>query len=311
MPGKALQFSERQFVTLLKSAAHGLTVRLWLYAMPDVPRSDHGHRHISRFYFGMEDLWDRHLDGLIVTGMEPRAPNLRDEPYWPHLARLIEWAWQNTHSTVWSCLAAHAAVLHMDSIQRRRLPEKRCGLFECHRVAEHPLTSGIPERFAIPHSRWNDLPEEELAACGYSLLTRGGDAGADSFVKQGSSQFVYFQGHPEYEGHSLLLEYLRDVGNYLAREADTYPPIPHGYFDRATADALKTIQERASRDRRPELLRDVRSALNATNLANSWQTPATCIYSNWLNYLCARKRPPALQPSDAAAEPAARWATPL
>jgi homoserine O-succinyltransferase len=255
---------------------------------------------------GIDDLWDRHLDGLIVTGMEPRAPNLSDEPYWPHLARLIDWAGRNTHSTVWSCLAAHAAVLHMDSIERRRLPEKRVGLFDCHRVAEHPLTSGIPERFAIPHSRWNDLPEEQLAACGYSVLTRGGDAGADSFVKPGKSLFVFFQGHPEYEGHTLLLEYLRDVGNYLAREAGAYPAIPRGYFDRVTEDKLQAIQEQALRDRGPELLTDVRAALNATNLANSWHSPATCIYSNWLNYLRARKHPPEMQPSDAAAEPTSR-----
>ncbi len=134
------------------------------------------------FYSGLEHLFDRHLDGLIVTGAEPQAPNLRDEPYWASLTKVIDWAQQNTCSSIWSCLAAHAAVLYTDGIGRRRRPEKCFGLFECERVAEHPLTAGISPRFVTPHSRWNDISESELTACGYSLLARAEDAGADSFL---------------------------------------------------------------------------------------------------------------------------------
>src|SRR5437868_11117171 len=108
MPDAALAATERQFITLLDSASDGVVIRLSLYALPDVLRSDSGRRHIDSFYLGIEDLWDRHLDGLIVTGTEPRASNLMDEPYWRSLTRVIEWAEHNTQSTVWSCLAAHA-----------------------------------------------------------------------------------------------------------------------------------------------------------------------------------------------------------
>src|ERR1041384_7997627 len=125
MPDGALRPTERQFLSLLDSAADGLSVRLTFYALPDVPRSDSGRLHISSSYSSIESLWDRHPDGLIVTGAEPRTPNLTDEPYWTSLTRVVEWAEQNTYSAIWSCLAAHAAILHTDGIKRRRLDDKR------------------------------------------------------------------------------------------------------------------------------------------------------------------------------------------
>src|SRR5207245_625481 len=95
--------------------------------------------YVTRFYSPIEDLWDSHLEGLIVTGTEPRSPNLKDEPYWASLISVLEWAEHHTHSAVWSCLATHAALLHLDGIARRPLDEKRFGIFECERVADHPL----------------------------------------------------------------------------------------------------------------------------------------------------------------------------
>src|SRR5438874_13251658 len=97
MPDAALQATERQFVALLGAAADGLTVRLTPYALPDIPRTDWGRDYVTRFYSPIEDLWDSHLDGLIVTGTEPRSPNLREEPYWASLTRVLEWAEHHTH----------------------------------------------------------------------------------------------------------------------------------------------------------------------------------------------------------------------
>src|SRR5436309_11342994 len=77
MPDPALQATERQFVALLGTAADGIAVRLIPYALPDVPRTDWGRDYVSRFYAGIDELWNSRLDGLIVTGTEPRSPNLR------------------------------------------------------------------------------------------------------------------------------------------------------------------------------------------------------------------------------------------
>ena len=290
MPGAALEATERQFRTLLgAAAADGIAVRVTHYALPDIPRTDAGQRHVSSFYSDISDLWDTHLDGLIVTGTEPRAPNLIDEPYWGSLTKLVEWSERHTHSAVWSCLAAHAALLHIDGIGRRPLSDKRFGVFECVRASDHPLAATFPARLHMPHSRWNEIKEDALRRCGYRILTRSEGAGVDSFVKQRRSLFVFFQGHPEYEADTLLLEYRRDVGRFLRGERDSYPTIPEGYFDKDTVDVLTGARDRALSDRHEELLAEFPTALVACKLRNTWRSAAVCVYRNWLLYLCAQK----------------------
>lgn len=284
MPGKALQSTERQFLRLLDAASGNVPVRLWLYSLPG------GRSHLDRSYLSIDEMWDRRLDAIIVTGMEPRVTNLMHEPYWPHMTRLIDWAEQNTRSAVWSCLAAHAAVLRMDGIARHRLPQKRFGVFACDRASGHELASGLPSSFVMPHSRWNDVAENELATSGYTVLTRSHDAGADAFFKQGKSLFLFFQGHPEYEANTLRLEYLRDVGRYLRRESENYPAPPQAYFDQETEDALLALEQRASRDCHPELLAEVsKVCAAATKPQSTWHSPAVRIYRNWLRLLAASK----------------------
>src|SRR3954469_1887987 len=73
MPDAALQATERQFVALLGAAAGDMPVRLIPYALPDVPRTDWGRQYVQRFYAGIDELWKVRLDGLIVTGTEPRS----------------------------------------------------------------------------------------------------------------------------------------------------------------------------------------------------------------------------------------------
>jgi homoserine O-succinyltransferase len=289
MPDAALEATERQFLALLDSASGDVLVRLSLYALPEVPRSDSSRQHINRFYSGIESLLSSRLDGLIVTGREPRTPNLMDEPYWRTLTRVLEWANENTHSTVWSCLAAHAALLHSDGIRRRKSDTKHFGVFACERLADHPLMAGTSVSLKMPHSRWNGLPEEDLTACGYSILTRAQDAGADTFIKQRRSLFVFFQGHPEYESDTLLLEYRRDIRRYLRGETDTYPSMPRNYFDTDTADALTALRTKAVSGGRAELLAEIEIAIGERRISNTWRSTAKRIYGNWLEYVCAQK----------------------
>ena len=287
MPDSALEATERQFRALIDAAADGMRVGLTLYALPDIPRSESGQEQVSR-YSDINDLWDRHLDGLIVTGTEPRAPNLKDEPYWGSFTRLLEWAERCTHSAVWSCLAAHAAVLQLDGISRRRLDDKRFGVFECSRVSDHALMASAPSRLLMPHSRWNDLPEDALTSCGYDVLTRSG-AGVDAFAKKRKSLFVYFQGHPEYESETLLLEYRRDVKRFLRGERETYPLIPQGYFDQDAVRMLTTMEERARSENREQLIEEFPTDILLARLTNRWRPAATSVYRNWLRYISAEQ----------------------
>jgi homoserine O-succinyltransferase/O-acetyltransferase len=289
MPDAALAATERQFIDLIRTAAPNVVVLLKLFAIPEVPRGDGARRELAQRYRDVAELWNTPLDGLIVTGTEPRATNLRDEPYWDTLSNVVDWARDHTSSTIWSCLAAHTAVLHSDGIERRTLKEKRCGVFDCRLAADHPLTEHFPQPFWVPHSRYNDLPEADLRGCGYTILTRSPAAGVDAFAKQDGSFFLFFQGHPEYDADSLLREYRRDAARFLKRERECYPVMPVGYFSGETEKIAAAFRAQALADRRADLAAAFPMATLEAELLWPWRSAALGIYEKWCAYLSARK----------------------
>ena len=289
MPDSALEATERQFTRLLDSASDGITVRLKLYSLSRVPRKGASADRVRELYFSAEELFGTHLDGLIVTGREPLMPNLSDEPYWDAFTSILDWARNHTYSTVWSCLAAHAAVLYEDNIRRIRSANKHFGVFDCEGVSSHPLTAGLPARFKIPHSRWNGLPEKELVAHGYEVLSRVAGAGVDIFTKQHRSLFVFLQGHPEYEPNTLLLEYQRDIGRFLRAEMATYPLTPKGYFNADSQLRLEELQRESEAGQHDGLQTRASEILASATPESTWHSAAGYIYKNWLGYICVQK----------------------
>lgn len=288
MPDSALESTERQFAELLAAASSDLLVRLRLYSLPDVPRSPSARHYIENNYSPLDSLWDSRPDGLIVTGTEPSAAELRDEPYWSGLTEIVDWAQHATISTIWSCLAAHAAVLHMDGIRRRRLAAKRSGIFECANISTDPLAAGLPKRFSVPHSRLNGLDQSELTVGGYTTLSISESAGVDTFIKKARSTFVFFQGHLEYETDTLFREYRRDVARFLKGEREEYPAMPEQYFSSDMQRCLSAFRDRALADRREGLIADFPSVKE--NLSNTWRAAATQLYRNWLATLWVGKK---------------------
>jgi homoserine O-succinyltransferase len=285
MPDAALEATERQFMRLLTAAAGNNLIRFHCFSLPSVRRSEPARRRVEGQYTDIADLGRLPMDGLIVTGAEPVAATLQEEPFWKDLTDIIDWAQTGTRSTIWSCLAAHAAVLHLDGIGRRRLDAKCSGIYDCARTSGHWLTDDLPASIKIPHSRLNGLPESELSARGYQLLTTSAEAGVDIFAGQRQSQFIFFQGHPEYDALTLQREYLRDISRYLAGERENYPGMPAGYFDAATEDRLAGFQKRASLERQPALMAEIPDLRLRGDIAA--QSAATVIFRNWLRYLSA------------------------
>ncbi len=289
MPDAALRATERQFRGLLAVAARDRPVTLRLFAAPEVPRGQACQAYISVAYESVDQLWEARLDGLIVTGAEPRARLLEDEPFWPVLAKLTDWAEEHTASTIWSCLAAQAAVLRADGIVRQPFGWKLSGVYACTKAADHPITAGLPSRWRAPQTRYNDLPETALTSSGYRILSHLPDAGADMFARQGRSLFLLLQGHPEYDPEALLREYRRDVGRFLRGERSAYPDPMHGYFDGPAEAALNAFRQQAQRTRDPALLERLPEALAGWVPAHDWREPVTQIYANWLSYLAQQK----------------------
>jgi homoserine O-succinyltransferase/O-acetyltransferase len=289
MPDAALGSTERQFRELLTKAAGDLPVLLRVFSIGSIPRSDAGRQYARDHSEPVEKLWDADLDGLIVTGTEPRAADLIDEPYWSTLVRLVDWAVEHAVPSIWSCLAAHAAVHHLDGVRRITRTVKLSGVFECLKIADHPLVSGGPARWHTPHSRYNDLPEQELASHGYQILVRSPVAGADLFMKQFGAPVLFMQGHPEYEADVLLREYRRDVSRFLGGISADYPEMPCGYFGEVATAALMTFRAKALQRREKILIAEFPMALAQRNLLGSWREPAVRLYANWLAYLAEEK----------------------
>jgi homoserine O-succinyltransferase/O-acetyltransferase len=289
MPDSALEGTEVQFKGLLAAAAGERIVRLRLASMPEVPRGSEARARMANRYWSLEQLWTQAPDAIIVTGTEPKTAVLSDEPYWRRLVQVLEYADANLISSVWSCLAAHAAVLHLDGIARKRLATKHFGVFEQRVLTEHPLTEIIGEQIRIPHSRWNNLPADALAEAGYRILTRSADDDVDLFVKQRRSLLVFFQGHPEYEERTLLKEYQRDVGRFISGEYREYPQVPAGYFK---AEALSLVAEFERRLRAGKFVHPLAAfpfAALAASIEAAWMAPATQIYKNWLGLIASRR----------------------
>jgi homoserine O-succinyltransferase len=198
----------------------------------------------------------------------------------------VDWAEEHTISTVWSCLAAHAAVLHIDGVGRIALPEKLFGVFECKKASDLPVLAGAPSRWCVPHSRYNGLSEDALVSRGYHTLSRSPDAGVDMFVKERKSLFFFLQGHPEYDAGALLREYRRDISDFLAGERDSYPEMPRGYFGHCAAASLGAFRQRARRNRSADLLSSFPAAeVKGKSAQAAWRETAVLLYTNWLSYL--------------------------
>src|ERR1700754_315892 len=206
MPDSALKATERQFMRLLRQAAGDIRIDFHCFSLPSVRRSQSAQGRVEGQYTNLADIDRMPIDGLIVTGVEPATASLADEAFWGDLTGIVEWAKKNTRSTIWSCLAAHAAVLHLDGIERQRLDAKCSGIYDCFAVADHWLTNGLPSPLRVSHSRLNELRAPDLTARDYQLLTVSPAGGVDIFAKQLRSQFIFFQGHPEYDPLSLERE---------------------------------------------------------------------------------------------------------
>jgi homoserine O-succinyltransferase len=227
-------------------------------------------------------------DALILTGAEPREPDLRLEPYWRELVAVIDLAQARTISTLLSCLAAHAGVLHRDGVVRRPLAAKCSGVFSTQLASRHELVADFDAAFATAHSRYNGLDEAELFANGYRILTQSPEVGVDLFIREAKSLMVFAQGHPEYDADTLAREYRRDLLRFLRGETPSAPPMPAHYFPLGAADAL-TDFSRSAASRAGD---DLAAAYPAEALALDaapWRAAGVRLVRNWLGLIARRK----------------------
>jgi homoserine O-succinyltransferase len=286
MPDAAIRATELQFARLLRDASTTVDIRLHLFSFPEIARSETMRSRMEGFYGDASAIPDASIDALIVTGAEPRMADLREEPYWRNFTRLTDWAKEGTISTVFSCLAAHAAAFYLDGVSRHLLAQKLSGVFECEQIGDDPLSFGAGMTTAAPQSRYNELREDELEARGYRILSRIRGGGVNIFTRDAGSQFVFLQGHPEYDRNTLGREYCRDVGRYLRGERDGLPNMPENYFDLATTGQLEAL---ISQGRDPALLDPCNEIVANAVPVRAWREDSVCLFGNWLALIATEK----------------------
>ncbi len=296
MPDAALAATERQFRLLLETAAPERRLELQLFHIPEIARGPEAAARLRARYRSLSELDGAGLDALIVTGAEPRCAELSEEPFFASLAALADWAWSAAVPTLWSCLAAHAAVLHLDGVPRRPLAQKCSGVFACAPVGSDPLVEGLDQTWITPHSRGNGLHEPDLVSRGYRILSRSPQAGVDAFVRRGgTAAFLFLQGHPEYDQASLMLEFKRDLQRYLLGARVAPPALPQGVFEPPAHARMAALLDAARSDRSPELMARWPPASQMGLTAETWRAPAARLLRNWLASAQAAERPAPLR----------------
>ncbi|MCP4428293.1 MAG: homoserine O-succinyltransferase [Chloroflexi bacterium] len=284
MPDAALEATERQFMRLVGNSNPIAQLYVHPFSLPCLPRGKEAQEYIKKYYTDFERLKADGLDALIITGANVANPSLDQEPFWEALTQVVAWATKKATSTLCSCLATHALLKHLYGIERKPLPQKQWGVYN-HRIAfeGHPLLRNINTRFDAPHSRHNEITRAQLEVAGLQVLVESRLAGVHMAVSPDLFRMIYFQGHPEYDIHSLLKEYKREVLRHLNGELDEAPPYPENYFSpEAAAIADAYIEQALAAKKRGHPYPKFPEEQIMPYLDNTWGDTGKAIINNWL-----------------------------
>lgn len=257
MPASAMEQTEVQW---LRFMSHGiLQVEPILMKFDEDLRGLKGSSRASVLnrYRSFSEVKEMGIDGLIITGdnLELRDQNDGIEAlpfgeinYSAQLMEVINWARQNVHSTIYSCLASHFALNFLYGVVREIGESKIFGVFD-HKVNHDVtsfLTSGMDDVIRAPHSRWGNVPVSQVARTPVEILASNETIGwlLAQVKNEAEGYDIFIQGHPEYDRDDLHNEHTRDGASSSE--------LPEGYY---------------STDGSPLL---------------SWANDARTIHSNWI-----------------------------
>ncbi len=284
MPDAALAATERQFFRLVGECNQIAQFHVHPFTVKELERGPQAMEHVGRYYETFEDLQRNGLDALIITGANVTQPDLAAEPFWDPLIDVIDWAHENVTSVLCSCLATHAVLQVRHRQTRRRLPQKRWGVYQ-HRVMDkkHPLVNDVNTRFDVPHSRFNEVSRGQFIEAGLHVLVESEEAGVHLAVSEDRFRVVYFQGHPEYDTISLMKEYKREVLRFARREREDYPPFPENYFSLKVKAILEEYRDRLLASlTSAHALPEFPEALLSEHLDNTWHDTGEAVVGNWI-----------------------------
>lgn len=215
--------------------------------------------HMIAFYKTFNEVQDEYYDGMIITGAPVEKMEFEEVDYWDELCEIMEWSKTHVHSTFHICWGAQAGLYYHYGIRKRPLEKKLSGVYKHHLDHKNGmLFRGFDDEFFVPHSRNTTVYREDIEAVPeLNILASSEEAGVFC-VKSRNDRQIFVTGHSEYDGDTLLKEYIRD------KKAGIHPDVPENYFP--NDDDTKTP------------------------IVN-WRSCANLIYSNWINYFVYQSTP--------------------
>ena len=285
MPDSALEATERQFFRLVSACNQIAQFHVHPFTIEGLERGDDAKAHIEKYYESFEKIKQDGLDALIISGANVTHPHIPEEDFWQPLTEVFDWAKKNVTSILCSCLATHALIHYCYGIERTQLPTgKRWGVYP-HKLLDrrHPLVAEINTRFDVPHSRYNEIFQQDMEDKKLKVLAVSEEAGVHLAVSPDGFRIVFFQGHPEYDEISLMKEYKREVIRFFQNEREDYPPFPEHYFNQEAQQVLldykNHVLEAKSLGTKLEIFPEQKII---GNLDNTWRDTAKAVINNWL-----------------------------
>lgn len=215
--------------------------------------------HMLSFYKVFDDVKDKTFDGMIITGAPVEQLEFEKVEYWDELCEIMEWSKTHVWSTFHICWGAQAALYYHYGIKKQPLDKKLFGVFRHHADYKRAiLLRGFDDEFYVPHSRHTTVLREDVEKIPELKILASSDEAGLYAVMTPQGRQIFITGHSEYDGDTLMHEYLRDVT--LGRDID----VPQNYFpdDDPTKEPIV-----------------------------NWRSHANLLYSNWLNYFVYQTTP--------------------
>ena len=208
--------------------------------------------HMESFYKTFDDIKAEKYDGMIITGAPRGQVPFAEVLFWDELVEIMDWTLQHVTSVMYLCWGVQASMYHRYGIQKKVLDKKISGVYD-HRVIAPlaPVIRGFDDTFDAPHSRFAEVPPEEIEKNEELEIIAVSDVAGPYIVGRKDGRELFVTGHAEYEPLSLKSEYERDL------DTGMNPPMPENYFpdDDPTRQPIVT-----------------------------WKSHGNLLFANWLNY---------------------------
>ncbi|NJM15217.1 MAG: homoserine O-succinyltransferase [Bacteroidales bacterium] len=215
--------------------------------------------HLETFYKTFDEIKNRRIDGIIITGAPIEHLDFEEVDYWEEIKEIMDFADQHVTSSLYICWGAQAGLYHHYGIPKYKMDKKLFGVFDHTAEDRHlPLVRGFDDIFPAPHSRYTEVRKADIVKVPeLQVVSESPEAGI-YIVASKDGKKIFVTGHSEYDPLTLKAEYERDKLKGLETA------IPVNYFP--NNDVTK-----------PPVVK--------------WRSHANLLFSNWLNYYVYQQTP--------------------